>query len=66
MTSRYALRSLAIVTLWGMLAVVMGVLVVPTAEAGWPSYAVAVGTFVLYVVTCAAFVRERRRPRRWT
>jgi hypothetical protein len=57
MTSGFGPRSLALAALWAALGVAVAVLVTPPAEAGWPSYVVAAG---------AAFVRERRRMRRWT
>ena len=66
MTSGFGPRSLALAALWAALGVAVAVLVAPPAEAGWPSYVVVVGVLGLYVAAGAAFVRERRRMRRWT
>ena len=66
MTSWFGPRSLILAALWAVLSVALAFMVIPTAGAGWPSYAAAVGILGLYVATCAAFVRDRRQKRRWT
>ena len=63
MTSWFGPRSLALAALWAVLGLAVVALVAPPAEAGWPSY---VGILGVYVAAGAAFVRERRRMRRWT
>ena len=65
MTSWCGPQSLALAALWGVLGIAVAILVTPPAEAGWRSYVVAIGILGLYVAAGAAFVRERRRKRRW-
>ena len=66
MTSWFGPRSLALAALWAALGLAVAVLVAPTAESDWQSYVVAVGILSLYIAAGTAFVRERRRKRRWT
>jgi hypothetical protein len=66
MASGHALRSLALIAVWAAIGLAMALMVAPTAESDWQSYVVAVGVLGLYAWTCVAFVRERRRKRRWT
>ncbi len=65
MTTWHAYRSLAIITAWVLLGLVLGVLVTPETGSDWRPYLVATGVLTLYGCTYVAYLRDRRRKRTW-
>jgi Sec-independent protein secretion pathway component TatC len=65
MTTWQVYRTVTIVATWAVVGLVLGALVTPPAGSDWRSYVVAIGILILYGCTCVAFLRERRRKRRW-